>query len=224
MSAVEALQALLAEICSRAESMSWKVSRDARLENMTRLESATLLQALEGEATREHFDMPGDRVALLLRDSSRLLIAAFDQQSDLLTSCRSALWWAGLVRGSLQPVSRADLHLFIVATSAPGQQDAVLLDRSRIEADERICRKHVWLPDIDAGASEFLDSTFLAHPWRRDALAPQSLDPLQRLVEADGMSPEVATKWVHALLTLDDVKVESLAEVLSDFYEQSDDV
>jgi hypothetical protein len=101
-------------------------------------------------------------------------------------------------------------------------EDQVQQDRSRIEADERICRKQVWLPGIDGSASEFLDSTFLAHPWRREALAPQSLDPLQRLVETAGLGGGMASKWIGALSTLEDVKGDALAEAISSFYEKAD--
>lgn len=215
------MELLLSEISSRASEASWAVSREEPLERVTELQSDTLLRALDGASSKDQFELPERRVALLVRDSVRLLITAFDQEPNLLVSCRKALWWAGLVRGSLKPISRADLHLFIVATPSTGQEENILRDRSRIEADERICRKHVWVPAIDSDVTEFLDATFLARPWQRDTLAPQSLDPLQRLVETVGLAAEIATQWINALSSLDDAKTDAIAEMLSSFYESS---
>lgn len=219
MTPTQAMDALLSEIVQRAENSSWSFAREARFENLTQLESATLLQALQVQRPNEAMELPSHRAALLLRGCIRVLVAAFGEQQDLLSPCRKALWWAGLVRGSLQPIARADLHLFVIATPASGRDEFIRRDRSRIEADERICRKQVWLSGIDGNASEFLDSTFLANPWQRDALAPQSLDPLQRLVETAGLAPEVATKWIAALSAQDDLRADTLAELLSGLYE-----
>lgn len=223
MSAVDSLQTLVSEISARANEASWRMSRDSALEDVAELQSNLLLRAVEGKASPDEFRLPDHRFAFVLRDSARVLLAAFDDASDLLGACRDALWWAGLVRGSLHPISRADLFLFIVATPSSGGEERILSDRSRLEADERICRKHVWLPSIDTSAADFLDATFLACPWRHsDALAPQSLDPLQRLVETAGLPCGAA--WVGALSKLDDVKADAIAEVLSALYEDSDGV
>jgi hypothetical protein len=95
-------------------------------------------------------------------------------------------------------------------------------DRSRVEADERICRKHVWLPAHETSAAQFLDTTFLARPWQRDALTPQSLDPIQRLMERAGLPSHLATAWVAALSRAEGTRAEDIAEVLAGLYEEAD--
>jgi hypothetical protein len=79
--------------------------------------------------------------------------------------------------------------------------------RSRIESDERFCRKFVWLPSREPSDPEigaFLDRTFLAQPWAGESAEPRSLDPLERLVEeASGggtlLTPAEARRWIARL-------------------------
>lgn len=222
MLAVGSMQLLVSEIFARARHASWQVSREESLENVTELHSNALLRALEAAPSQEQYKPPEHRVALLVRGCVRLLITAIDEESELLSACRGALWWAGAVRGSLHPISRADLHLFIVASFSAGKEESALRDRSRIEADERICRKYVWLPAFETRVADFLDATFLARPWQRDELLPQSLDPLQQLVETAGLPRDMATAWVNALSSLDDVRTDVIADALSSLYEDSD--
>lgn len=216
------MQVLVSEIFARARQASWQVSRDESLENVAELRSSALLRALEAAPSQEQYKLPEHRIALLVRGCIRLLVTAIGEESEFLSECRSALWWAGAVRASLHPISRADLHLFIVASFSAGNEESALRDRSRIEADERICRKHVWLPAFQPGVTDFLDATFLARPWQRDQLSPQSLDPLQQLVETAGLPSDMATAWVNALSSLDDVRTDVIADVLSSLYEDSD--
>ena len=222
MSAVSSMQLLVSEIFARAKHASWQISQEGSLENAAELHSNALLRALEAAPSQEQYKLPEHRVALLVRGCVRLLITAIDEESEFLSACRGALWWAGAVRGSLHPISRADLHLFIVASFSPGKEESALRDRSRIEADERICRKHVWLPALETRVADFLDATFLARPWQRDQLLPQSLDPLQKLVETAGLPSNMATAWVNALSSMDDLRTDVVAEVLSSLYEDAD--
>lgn len=214
------IEALVSEIEIRAEQAHWALARDESLEAIVVLHSDTLLQALGGSEPVELHQLPESRRAIILRDSARLLIAGSDGEGSLLEFCQKALWWAGIVRGSLQPIHRADLHLFIVAMSSDG--DGLLRDRSRIEADERICRKHVWLPSFDISVGEFLDTTLLARPWQSDASTPHSLDPIHRLGERAGLPPHLATAWMAALSEMDGTRTDDMAEVLIKLYEETD--
>lgn len=64
----------------------------------------------------------------------------------------------------------ANLQLFLAAPPGAAGDDATWHEfAALIEADDRVCRKVVWLPPADSvreSAAEFLSRTFLASPWK----------------------------------------------------------
>jgi hypothetical protein len=92
----------------------------------------------------------------------------------------------------LLPAMRSDLNLFLVAPAgsagSPSWSDIAV----RVERNEQVCRKLVWLPPSESSrweghAARFCDRTFLARPWfgQTHLRAEPRLDPLGRLVERD---------------------------------------
>lgn len=66
-----------------------------------------------------------------------------------------------------------DLVLVLVGPQDSADNEDWMAIQRRIERDEKICRKYVWLAPNDPGQwtpslDEFLRRTFLARPWRDD--------------------------------------------------------
>jgi hypothetical protein len=149
---------------------------------------ASLLAALQDSSTRAS-DMPAhlppSRRALdLVPVSLSLLLCPLDA-ADPDDSYRAALWWTGLVRSEIPPSRRSDLHLFLIGPRGTIDDSVWRGRRSQMEADERFCRKFVWLPSDQPKPDEiatFFDRTFLAQPWVGASAEPRSLDPLEGLI------------------------------------------
>jgi hypothetical protein len=166
------------------------------------------------------FEVPRFRRAMELSPAAvSILVCGLDGEATD-ASYRSALWWTGLVRSGIAPSRRSDLHLFLIAPSGSRDNHEWRAKRSRIESDERFCRKFVWLPSSAPEPAEigtFLDRTFLAKPWEGNPAEPRSLDPLEQLLQgfsSPNMSSEEAQAWINRLSLLDSVGVSGIAEDL----------
>ena len=101
--------------------------------------------------------------------------------------------------------------------------------RSCIEADERFCRKFVWLPSPSPAQSEigaFLDRTFLAQPWNSESAIPSSLDPFDGLAETNlstSLTQEEARQWLARLASAEASSPSQLADDLIALLEQKED-
>ena len=75
------------------------------------------------------------------------------------------------------PAKASDIYLFMVGPKGGACNPEWLALAAEIERDDRLARKHVWLPDsVGANFKGFLEGTFLATPWETnmgntDALA-----------------------------------------------------
>jgi hypothetical protein len=216
--------ALERELGSRAERCNWVATPSAQLLRASDEGDAieTLLAALPDAPTevRSPDRLPDFRRAIELQPASiGLLICGLDAVKPE-DSYRAALWWTGLVRANIAPSRRSDLHLFLIAPKGTHAQAEWQGRRSRIESDERFCRKFVWLPSLDPNRAEletFLDRTFLAQPWVGDSAEPRSLDPLERLVEetsSNSLSRDEARGWVARLGSADVSGMQQIAEDL----------
>lgn len=136
----------------------------------SRFNSEVLSDAISGESLRRReSDLPQHVYATLLDGfsvligtlggppSAPILGAQLRRYRNQATIARSWL-------GSEAP----NLHLFLVGPSGS------LLDANwrqfaaEIEADDRVCRKQVWLPAAQPSlddARDFLERTFVARPW-----------------------------------------------------------
>jgi hypothetical protein len=118
--------------------------------------------------------------------------------------------------------------LFLIAPRGKADQPEWHGHRSEIEADERFCRKFVWLPSSEPRPAEigaFLDRTFLSRPWDAESAEPSSLDPLERLATdaySNGrLTQEEARLWIERLGALDAGGSQQLADDLVAILERS---
>lgn len=96
------------------------------------------------------------------------------------------------IRTWLNSALKENFYLFLVGP--PGSLDSKEWRdvEYRIERDERICRKLVWLPPsdeslLDRDAHRFCERTFMARPWRDANTATEELDPLKMVLASAGL-------------------------------------
>jgi len=215
--------ALETELRHRAKRCGWSTVANAdALGDGNDLGTDSVLRVLPTRPVAKHDDeLPRFRRAFDLQPASLSLLVCGLYGEDPDRSYRAALWWAGLVRSRSTPVRRSDLHLFLIAPRGSDEQAAWRGHRSRVESDERFCRKFVWLPSLQPDAKEiggFLDRTFLAEPWASESAEPRSLDPLERLVEDIGgsssLTSDEARRWIARLGATDENGFQQMAEDL----------
>lgn len=80
------------------------------------------------------------------------------------------------------PAARAsDMYLMMSAPYGSAENPAWKALMAEIERDDRLARKHVWLPDANgANFDRFIERTFLARPW---SAAGGHVDALKQLTE-----------------------------------------
>jgi hypothetical protein len=192
----------------RAKNHGWStVANTTALTEQSDLGIDPVLDALAQRATAARKEvLPTFRRAFDLQPAALSLLVCGLDGAQPEHSYRSALWWAGLVRSRTALAARADLHLFLIAPPGTDQEPTWKGRRSRLESDERFCRKFVWLPSAAPTPQEvgaFLDRTFLAEPWTGESASPRSLDPLERAVEEIGsgglLTAEEALRWIARL-------------------------
>lgn len=220
----ELADALELEVRDRAQRWRWSVTENVQLRERNRDGIETILDALprpSSASARVEPQPPRFRRALELKPASVAVLLSGLDSSNTEDSYRAALWWAGLVRSEITPARRSDLHLILIAPAGTFDEPSWCARRGLYEADERFCRKFVWLPTETPSPSEigtFLDRTFLARPWEAQTAEPSSLDPLQSLVEeapADvHLTPDETRRWIARLGALDAGGLPKLAEDL----------
>lgn len=139
-------------------------------------------------------------------------------------------WYAGeafLLRADAR--LREDMMLFLVGPFGSAGNPEWEMQKSRIETNEKVCRKLVWLPpdeteDPSSSLEKVLSRSFLAQPWRKWRDAPPSKAPLDHLAtlflkpgaSAD-IDPDVLIRWLPILSGIHDNR-EDLARALVDAY------
>ncbi|MGO8003531.1 hypothetical protein ACC725_25670 [Rhizobium ruizarguesonis] len=109
-----------------------------------------------------------------------------------------------LIARSYVPVQHVvDMHLFLLFRGETlGDEQAAAIDK--LERDEAICRKLVFIPSDPIGAAfdAFIDRTFLARPWgaQKPTTKGFQLDQpaalVQEILEKQGLSAAAAKAWV----------------------------
>lgn len=88
------------------------------------------------------------------------------------------------VRKSLKAIPSSDLYVMLAAPFGSAESPEWNTLAAEIERDDRLARKHVWLPDEDGKNFEsFVETTFLARPWATDDDDEARADALQLLTK-----------------------------------------
>lgn len=114
------------------------------------------------------------------------------------------------MRKSIKARSSGDLYVMLVAPYGSAEKSEWNTLAAEIERDDRLARKHVWLPD-DAGNNfdAFIKTTFLARPWDIDGDNKDRSDALKLLTK----QVSIPAGWQEILLD-DDLHGEDLVRKL----------
>ena len=114
------------------------------------------------------------------------------------------------MRKLLKATPSSDLYVMLAAPYGSASSSVWNTLAAEIERDDRLARKHVWLPDADGKNFEaFIATTFLARPWAIDSNDDARADALQLLTKQVSMP----VGWQEALLN-DDLEGEDLVRKL----------
>ncbi len=110
------------------------------------------------------------------------------------------------MRKSMKAVPSSDLYVMLAAPYGSADSSDWNTLAAEIERDDRLARKHVWLPDNDGKNFEsFVDTTFLARPWTIGDDDEVRADALQLLTK----QVSIPIGWQEVLLD-DDLQGEDL--------------
>ncbi|WP_099409502.1 ABC-three component system middle component 1 [Janthinobacterium sp. BJB304] len=110
------------------------------------------------------------------------------------------------MRKSLKAVPASDLYVMLAAPYGSADSSDWNTLAAEIERDDRLARKHVWLPDEEGeNFDAFIGTTFLARPWTVADDDETRADALQLLTKQVSMP----TGWQEVLLD-DDLQGEDL--------------
>lgn len=114
------------------------------------------------------------------------------------------------MRKSLKATPSSDLYVMLAAPYGSAHNSEWNTLAAEIERDDRLARKHVWLPD-DAGGNfdAFIETTFLARPWAIEGDDQVRADALQLLTK----QVSIPAGWQQVLLD-DDLQGEDLVRKL----------
>jgi hypothetical protein len=220
------LRALEDGVRARATAMEWACVRMVPGDRPNLASTSSMIAALGATpASRLGDQRPELSSTFLVKQSFHILMAVLPVDQSLVEFVRTTLWWAGYIRTELPLPMRTDVHLFIVLPLQAERDLEGQSWRNRLEGDERVCRKYVWLPGDQPSRSldRLMDRTFLARPWEGPHQEPSSIDPLRRLIETAGLPQATSDRWVRALTTNDDATRSSLADELIKLHTGSDD-
>lgn len=114
------------------------------------------------------------------------------------------------MRKSLKATPSSDLYVMLAAPYGSADNPEWNTLAAEIERDDRLARKHVWLPD-SAGENfdSFIETTFLARPWAVEGDDQARVDALQLLTK----QVSIPAGWQEVLLD-DDLQGEDLVRKL----------
>lgn len=185
---------------------------EAVVEEAPRVLTGTLLNSemLAGvdemmAADRSLRDLP-NRVSAVFFDGVPVLLGELEappHQATIGDALRRFRNQATIARSWLG-MDAQNLQLFLIGPQGSAGNDEWMDMAESIQADDRVCRKLVWLPESDPtteSAKLFLRRTFLARPWagrtrqsvpRLDQMSSISLPPGWReILEDDALDPDV---------------------------------
>ncbi|MFN3725267.1 MAG: hypothetical protein ACK4SZ_03065 [Allosphingosinicella sp.] len=189
------------------ESFARRLTVSAEAIGWTAAAAPQLVEArFRGQSQAGDHGLPTEKLGLQLGAYPLILTRlSLDADRDLAPQVRAMHAQVLIARSYLSPVQMVDLHLFLVA-DVPEADPALRARIDRLERDETICRKLVWVVGEDPNKSfgNFVDRTFLARPWRSPKAVRRTdfqLDkPADLVVDAlvkCGLAPAVAADWVR---------------------------
>lgn len=114
------------------------------------------------------------------------------------------------MRKSLKATPSTDLYVMLAAPYGSADNPEWNTLAAEIERDDRLARKHVWLPDgVGENFDAFIETTFLARPWALEGDDQARADALQLLTK----QVSIPTGWQEVLLD-DDLQGEDLVRKL----------
>lgn len=200
------LSMLSERLSARADSLQLKTEKQPTVMHKTRMRGATWTGAKNSELPDA--DLPKDADSLIIGNHAVLIGDLGSDIIDAQSQWHRFMNQAAIARSWLPPETSEDLNLFFVGPDGSDEMKEWREIAARIERDERVCRKLVWLPpaeisDQQSSVNQFLTRTFLARPWK-DAEGPseRDIDRLSSLGErlAGEHSPrETIDEWLRIL-------------------------
>ncbi len=198
---------LLDDLCSRLIAAAGEMEWEARVEPTLTNKS---FRGRETEADVRFLE--NMRGLMLGRYPVLAAEISIAPQENSIADLRAAHNQMLIARSYLRKEQIIDAHILFVAEEPPSDTDW-RRQVDKIERDESVCRKLVWMPDrsgISSSFDAFRDRTFLARPWttaqpRSDAPLDQNEELVQKVLEMKGLSRDEAETWVRlAASGLDD--------------------
>jgi ABC-three component (ABC-3C) system Middle Component 1 len=112
-----------------------------------------------------------------------------------------------IARSYLTPNEALDLQLFLIGPRGSEPSDEWQPLALVVERDERVARKLAWLRPAEASSDEasfadFLKRTFLARPWKHQAIFTMAaLDNLNRAAAIGEVPRDTVGEWIRLALT-----------------------
>lgn len=112
-----------------------------------------------------------------------------------------------IARSYLTPNEALDLQLFLIGPRGSEPSDDWQPLALIVERDERVARKLAWLRPVQASADEasfadFLKRTFLARPWKHQAVFTMAaLDNLNKVAAFGNVPRDTVGEWIRLALT-----------------------
>lgn len=155
---------------------------------------------------------PLDAFGLRLGDFPILVApVTLSDEASMRAALRALHGQMVMARSYMRQDEVINAHILLCATDpSPTGDWRSIVDLA--ERDETVCRKIVWVPrlvDVEASYAEFIARTFLAIPWldtdeRHDAALDANQGLALRLLVKQGLSNEVAARWVEVVDTMRD--------------------
>ena len=190
---------LLDEMVSRliegAESLGWES------------QATPLLTArnFRGRETDAEVRLPDNARGIMLGRYPVLVSEiSLASQEQLVADLKAAHNQMIIARSYLRSEQIIDAHILFVIGQTQLETDW-RRQIDRIERDETVCRKLVWMPHIaslDDSFAAFRDRTFLSRPWtitneQSDAPLDENEELVERVLRAKGLSQLAAATWVQ---------------------------
>lgn len=194
-------QELFNEILTTAAALNLRCTEDpvdlSHVEMKSAVDARGIVSAFDTGACL--YGMPKGAKSLYI-DNQALIIGSFGLDDDSPENCVEAILLAYLRHAAISlswlDIQRENLGLFLAgpygSSNNPKWQEIAL----RVERNENVCRKLVWLPPAPAedkvtSLKAFCGRTFLARPWKhRIHDVHAELDPIGRIAAKSPINKE----------------------------------